>query len=112
MQQIMAHCFLAVKSKLECKLGYFDLIGCDFLIDDNFKVPWGHPRAVGPGGQVQGAGASVPSLTTRQALGWTLQSDHPKPRGRGRPSSFPPPAAGQPPRPDPSGLSPLGKYGG
>lgn len=38
MQQIMTHCFLAVKSKLECKLGYFDLIGCDFLIDDNFKV--------------------------------------------------------------------------
>lgn len=38
MQQIMAHCFLAAKSKLECKLGYFDLIGCDFLIDDNFKV--------------------------------------------------------------------------
>ncbi|XP_016076756.1 PREDICTED: inactive polyglycylase TTLL10 [Miniopterus natalensis] len=38
MQQIMVHCFLAVKSKLECKLGYFDLIGCDFLIDDNFKV--------------------------------------------------------------------------
>ncbi|XP_024903611.1 inactive polyglycylase TTLL10 [Pteropus alecto] len=38
MQQIMAHCFLAVKSKLECKLGYFDLIGCDFLIDENFKV--------------------------------------------------------------------------
>lgn len=34
----MVHCFLAVKSKLECKLGYFDLIGCDFLIDDNFKV--------------------------------------------------------------------------
>uniref|UniRef100_A0A8C8ZI74 Tubulin tyrosine ligase like 10 n=1 Tax=Prolemur simus TaxID=1328070 RepID=A0A8C8ZI74_PROSS len=38
MQQIMAQCFLAVKSKLECKLGYFDLIGCDFLIDENFKV--------------------------------------------------------------------------
>nr|XP_012323292.1 inactive polyglycylase TTLL10 [Aotus nancymaae] len=38
MRQIMAHCFLAAKSKLECKLGYFDLIGCDFLIDDNFKV--------------------------------------------------------------------------
>ncbi|XP_020729366.1 inactive polyglycylase TTLL10 isoform X2 [Odocoileus virginianus] len=37
MQQIMAHCFLAVKAKLECKLGYFDLIGCDFLIDENFK---------------------------------------------------------------------------
>lgn len=51
MQQIMAHCFLAVKSKLECKLGYFDLIGCDFLIDENFKVLLRHPRAVGPGRQ-------------------------------------------------------------
>ncbi|CAM5105674.1 unnamed protein product [Natator depressus] len=38
MQQIMLQCFLAVKSKLECKLGYFDLIGCDFLIDEDFKV--------------------------------------------------------------------------
>ncbi|TKC42893.1 hypothetical protein EI555_019418 [Monodon monoceros] len=38
MQQIMAHCFLSVKSKLKCKLGYFDLMGCDFLIDENFKV--------------------------------------------------------------------------
>ncbi|XP_019397142.1 PREDICTED: inactive polyglycylase TTLL10 isoform X2 [Crocodylus porosus] len=38
MQQIMMQCFLAVKAKLECKLGYFDLIGCDFLIDENFKV--------------------------------------------------------------------------
>nr|XP_020832299.1 inactive polyglycylase TTLL10 isoform X1 [Phascolarctos cinereus] len=38
MQQIMLQCFLAVKAKLECKLGYFDLIGCDFLIDENFKV--------------------------------------------------------------------------
>ncbi|KAK1801806.1 hypothetical protein P4O66_022447, partial [Electrophorus voltai] len=38
MQQIMTQCFLAVKAKLECKLGYFDLIGCDFLIDENFKV--------------------------------------------------------------------------
>ncbi|XP_036447385.1 protein polyglycylase TTLL10 isoform X2 [Colossoma macropomum] len=38
MQQIMIQCFLAVKSKLECKPGYFDLIGCDFLIDDDFKV--------------------------------------------------------------------------
>ncbi|XP_060792956.1 protein polyglycylase TTLL10 isoform X2 [Neoarius graeffei] len=41
MQQIMTHCFLAVKSKLECKLGYFDLIGCDFLIDEDFKCPNG-----------------------------------------------------------------------
>ncbi|EPY87984.1 protein polyglycylase TTLL10 isoform 2 [Camelus ferus] len=46
MQQIMAHCFLAVKSKLECKLGYFDLIGCDFLIDENFKVLRRCPRVV------------------------------------------------------------------
>uniref|UniRef100_A0A3B1K319 Tubulin tyrosine ligase like 10 n=1 Tax=Astyanax mexicanus TaxID=7994 RepID=A0A3B1K319_ASTMX len=38
MQQIMMQCFLAAKAKLECKLGYFDLIGCDFLIDENFKV--------------------------------------------------------------------------
>ncbi|XP_054856962.1 inactive polyglycylase TTLL10 [Eublepharis macularius] len=38
MKEIMLHCFLAVKSKLECKLGYFDLIGCDFLIDEEFKV--------------------------------------------------------------------------
>nr|XP_056721490.1 inactive polyglycylase TTLL10 [Euleptes europaea] len=38
MKEIMLQCFLAVKSKLECKLGYFDLIGCDFLIDEDFKV--------------------------------------------------------------------------
>ncbi|XP_078498494.1 inactive polyglycylase TTLL10 [Lissotriton helveticus] len=38
MQQIMFHCFMAVKSKLECKMGFFDLIGCDFLIDEDFKV--------------------------------------------------------------------------
>ncbi|XP_072553536.1 uncharacterized protein ttll10 [Salminus brasiliensis] len=38
MQQIMTQCFLAVKAKLQCKLGYFDLIGCDFLIDEDFKV--------------------------------------------------------------------------
>lgn len=38
MQQIIMHCFQAVKGKLDCRLGYFDLIGCDFLIDENFKV--------------------------------------------------------------------------
>uniref|UniRef100_A0A8D0LCD2 Tubulin tyrosine ligase like 10 n=1 Tax=Sphenodon punctatus TaxID=8508 RepID=A0A8D0LCD2_SPHPU len=38
MKDIMMQCFLAVKSKLDCKLGYFDLIGCDFLIDEDFKV--------------------------------------------------------------------------
>ncbi|KAK2499888.1 hypothetical protein MC885_008302 [Smutsia gigantea] len=44
MQQIMAHCFQAVRSKLKRKLGYFDLIGCDFLIDESFKVLLKHPR--------------------------------------------------------------------
>ncbi|NXX19777.1 TTL10 polyglycylase, partial [Podargus strigoides] len=38
MQQIMLQCFLAAKHKLARKLGYFDLLGCDFLIDKNFKV--------------------------------------------------------------------------
>lgn len=38
MKEIMLQCFLAVKSKLDSKLGYFDLIGCDFLIDEDFKV--------------------------------------------------------------------------
>lgn len=47
MQQIMLHCFLAVRSKLECKLGYFDLIGCDFLIDEDFKVRHRDPGIVG-----------------------------------------------------------------
>ncbi|KAL2103596.1 hypothetical protein ACEWY4_000464 [Coilia grayii] len=38
MQQIMLQCFMAVKAKLARKLGFFDLIGCDFLIDEDFKV--------------------------------------------------------------------------
>lgn len=38
MQQIMTQCFFAVKSKLDCRLGFFDLIGCDFMIDEDFKV--------------------------------------------------------------------------
>ncbi|XP_029973787.1 protein polyglycylase TTLL10 [Salarias fasciatus] len=38
MQQIMSQCFFAVKSKLICRLGFFDLIGCDFLVDEDFKV--------------------------------------------------------------------------
>ncbi|XP_067447666.1 protein polyglycylase TTLL10 isoform X2 [Thunnus thynnus] len=38
MQQIMTQCFLAVKSKLDCRLGFFDLIGCDFMVDEDFKV--------------------------------------------------------------------------
>ncbi|XP_029910699.1 protein polyglycylase TTLL10 [Myripristis murdjan] len=38
MQQIMTQCFFAVKSKLDRRLGFFDLIGCDFMIDDEFNV--------------------------------------------------------------------------
>lgn len=38
MQKIMLQCFLAVKSKLDCRLGFFDLIGCDFMVDEDFKV--------------------------------------------------------------------------
>lgn len=38
MQQIMTQCFLAVKTKLERRLGLFDLIGCDFMVDEDFKV--------------------------------------------------------------------------
>ncbi|XP_007905165.1 protein polyglycylase TTLL10-like [Callorhinchus milii] len=38
MQQIMRQCFISAKSRLECKLGYFDLLGCDFIVDQNFKV--------------------------------------------------------------------------
>lgn len=34
----MLHCFQAVRHKLECKSGFFDLYGCDFLVDDEFKV--------------------------------------------------------------------------
>ncbi|XP_074500709.1 protein polyglycylase TTLL10 [Sebastes fasciatus] len=38
MQQIMTQCFLAVKSQLDCRLGFFDLFGCDFMVDEDFKV--------------------------------------------------------------------------
>ncbi|XP_072334095.1 protein polyglycylase TTLL10-like isoform X2 [Scyliorhinus torazame] len=38
MRKIMIQCFLAVKGKLECKLGYFNLLGCDFMVDQNFKI--------------------------------------------------------------------------
>ncbi|XP_078415327.1 protein polyglycylase TTLL10-like [Cetorhinus maximus] len=38
MQEIMTICFNTAKSKLDSKLGYFDLLGCDFIIDQNFKV--------------------------------------------------------------------------
>ncbi|XP_041062943.1 protein polyglycylase TTLL10-like [Carcharodon carcharias] len=38
MQEIMTICFNIAKSKLDSKLGYFDLLGCDFIVDQNFKV--------------------------------------------------------------------------
>ncbi|XP_067873173.1 uncharacterized protein [Heterodontus francisci] len=38
MQQIMTQCFIATKARLGSKLGYFDLLGCDIMIDENFKV--------------------------------------------------------------------------
>ncbi|XP_061640179.1 uncharacterized protein LOC133483248 isoform X2 [Phyllopteryx taeniolatus] len=38
MQQIMTQCFFAVKPKLDRRLGFFDLIGCDFIVDEDFKV--------------------------------------------------------------------------
>lgn len=105
MQQIMAHCFLAVKSKLECKLGYFDLIGCDFLIDENFKVLlWcaGREDLVS---RCKEAGTSVHTLTPQVCPG-----------GGGRLSSNTTPSSagdeskrlrssGQPQRPDPQTLS-------
>jgi len=37
-QQIMLHCFNAVRHRLDGKRGYFDLIGCDFLVNDDFEV--------------------------------------------------------------------------
>lgn len=45
MQQIMTQCFLAVKFKLDRRLGFFDLIGCDFMVDEDFKV-WTCSRSV------------------------------------------------------------------
>ncbi|KAM6240957.1 LOW QUALITY PROTEIN: inactive polyglycylase TTLL10 [Porphyrio hochstetteri] len=36
--QIMLQSFLAAKHKPDCKLGHFDLITCDFLIEENSKV--------------------------------------------------------------------------
>ncbi|XP_070560557.1 protein polyglycylase TTLL10-like isoform X2 [Ptychodera flava] len=38
MNQIMLQCFHSVKNKLQCKLGFFDLYGFDFLLDTDMKV--------------------------------------------------------------------------
>ena len=34
----MLFCFHAVKNRLHCKIGYFDLYGLDFMIDEDMKV--------------------------------------------------------------------------
>ena len=38
MKEIMLKCFRAVQNKLERRLGFFDLLGFDFMVDDDLKV--------------------------------------------------------------------------
>jgi len=37
MKTILTHCVKSAEEKLEKKVGYFQLLGCDILIDDNLK---------------------------------------------------------------------------
>jgi hypothetical protein len=38
MKRIMLSCFHAVKHRLDCRLGFFELLGFDFMIDSNMRV--------------------------------------------------------------------------
>jgi len=38
MKNIMLYCFFSVKHRLKSRIGYFDLYGFDFLVDENMKV--------------------------------------------------------------------------
>ncbi len=38
MKQIMTHCFKSVQHKLHAKVGFFDLYGLDFMVDEDMKV--------------------------------------------------------------------------
>lgn len=38
MKYIMTYLVMAVKHRLQAKVGYFDLYGLDFMIDENMKV--------------------------------------------------------------------------
>ena len=47
MQEIMLHCFQSVRYKLDRKLGYFDLLGFDFMLDENLNVSTGVKACMG-----------------------------------------------------------------
>lgn len=38
MKDIMSTCFHSVRHKLSHKIGYFDLLGFDFMLDAHFNV--------------------------------------------------------------------------
>ena len=44
MQEIMVHCFQSVRYKLDKRLGYFDLLGFDFMLDENLNVSADHDK--------------------------------------------------------------------